>query len=113
MPKPPLRNSQLESAGGPRRNIESRHKNTASSQGGRWLRSQSLNVQKEQKTFKTLIRSFHKHDSVMVETLTRFWETFEAAERSLSSSDYHLSLFESLEADKLKMESFLERSINL
>lgn len=49
----------------------------------------------------------------MLEALNRFWESFENAERFLSVSNYKLSLYDSLDNIKLKMESFLERRINL
>jgi hypothetical protein len=49
----------------------------------------------------------------MLEALNKFWESFENAERFLSVSNYKLSLYDSLDNIKLKMESFLERRINL
>jgi hypothetical protein len=48
-----------------------------SSQGGRWLRSQSLSNQKDQKSFKYLIRHYHKHNSIMFDNLVKFSECFE------------------------------------
>lgn len=77
------------------------------------MKSQSLAVSREQKTFKFMIRHFHKHSSIMVEALGRFWQIFEEAERYLCESPYQLSLYDNLEVIKLKMESILERKINL
>lgn len=49
----------------------------------------------------------------MVDALHKFWELYEEAERSLSLSKYNLSLQDSLDVIKIKMESYLERQINL
>ena len=49
----------------------------------------------------------------MVEALGRFWQIFEEAERYLCESPYQLSLYDNLEVFKLKLESILERKINL
>jgi len=37
-----------------------------SSQASRWVRSQSLAVSRDQKSFKYLVRHFHKHNSMMI-----------------------------------------------
>lgn len=84
-----------------------------SGQGSRWTKSQSVALPQENKSFKYLIRHFHKHNSIMVDALHKFWELYEEAERSLSLSKYNLSLQDSLDVIKIKMESYLERQINL
>jgi hypothetical protein len=60
-----------------------------------------------------MVRHFHRHNSVLVESLNRFWEHFELVEKVLNASAYRLSLYDSLESIKLKMESYLERRLNL
>jgi hypothetical protein len=47
-----------------------------SSQGNRWIKSQSLSASKDQKAFRYLIRHYHKHGSIMVDAFNRFWENF-------------------------------------
>ena len=77
------------------------------------MKSQSLAVSRENKTFKYLIRHFHKHNSIMVEALHRFWALFESADKMLSSGTFNLSIHDPLDAIKVKMESYLEKQINM
>jgi hypothetical protein len=43
-----------------------------SSQASRWVRSQSLAVSRTQKSFKHLVRHYHRHNSIMIEALNKF-----------------------------------------
>ena len=47
-------------------NEKGEKRGVGSSQGPRWVKSQSLAVSREQKGFRHLIRHFHKHNSILV-----------------------------------------------
>ena len=49
----------------------------------------------------------------MVDALHKFWQLYENAEQYINENSYNLSLHDPLEVVKIKMESYLERQINL
>ena len=87
-----------------------------SSQGGRWFRSQSLMQDKERKSSDFLMKNFHRNGSKYAEELEEFIKLFMNAEKMLSSKsafNHKISLHDSLEEMKNKMEYFLETKIDL
>lgn len=108
-PHHPYRITGMSAISGIQHHENERSRMLRSSQGGRWFRSQSLMQEKEKKSSDYLIKNYHRNGSKYTEQLEAFLKNFAVVEKMLTAkhSNHKISLYDSLEEVKNKMETYL------